>query len=193
MVYRATHCVHTRRGRCCPESYLLHWNSIQSSSKRPVQQHKFTTHIWILILQYNHRLKNKWVCFGMVFRILECGNEETRQIKESLKSMPALLEWQRWEIQFVTEPVPFGNMFRKRVDHCVDVFDWSPVVMYLGSPGGLGRIKPLWCQRWPRVCRSCFGWWHTALRSKSGFCFVTLHKRKEELDYVCSYCNLMSL
>lgn len=58
-------------------------------------------------------------------------------------------------LESIFEPVPFGNQIRKRVD--VDVFDQSPVVMYLGSPGGLGRIKPLWCQRWTRVCRTCFG------------------------------------
>lgn len=39
--------------------------------------------------------------FGMVFRILECGNEETKQIKEFRKSMPALLEWQRFAFLFV--------------------------------------------------------------------------------------------
>lgn len=26
-------------------------------------------------------------------------------------------------LESIIEPVPFGNMFRKRVDHCVDVFD----------------------------------------------------------------------
>lgn len=46
MVDRTTHCVHTRWGWCCPESYVLCWNSIQSSSKRPVQ-HTFTTHEFI--------------------------------------------------------------------------------------------------------------------------------------------------
>lgn len=37
--------------------------------------------------------------------------------------------------------------------------------VYSGSFGGLGWTEPFWCQGWPRICRTRFSWWHSALPS----------------------------
>lgn len=49
------------------------------------------------------------------------------------------------------------------------VLIFADIVVCLGCIRGTRWTKPFWCQRRPRVCSSCFSWWHSTLPSKN-FC-----------------------